>query len=158
MDEPTPLIDVSGLAHLVDGEFKRIGWTNREAAELSRQYAEKHGYTRKWGKGTVAGISYSAWHGMRSGTAGVPDLEVLALAALTLREHGSTITLEQMLEAMGLEMRGGTRQTRARAKLGALPDQIIEEVVEIAELPPAKYRVIRALLVALRQMDDEDDS
>lgn len=156
-EENRSIVNTAELAHLIDSEFKRLGWSNREAGEKSEAVALKYGYARRWGKGLYAGISYTAWQTLRTGTTGgVPDLEVLALAALTLREYGSTITLGQILTAMGLDVTGGEamRQTGAH-RLAALPEEMIERLLVLTSLRPDQLKIIFVLAEALQHQGED---
>lgn len=152
----TSMIEAGALARVIRDEIEKLGWTYRDAAEKSVAFATEMGWTRRWGeKRNVVGISYSSWQGLATGR-GIADLEVIYLAVLTLREHGSTITFWQVFEAMGFVLDGDSgRQARALTIIGSLPKDQQLELEEIATLPPSKYSIVQALVAALKSMKDD---
>jgi hypothetical protein len=87
---------------------------------------------------------------------GTPDLEVLFLVVLTLRDHGSQITLRDVLELMSLSLDGDmSRQTGARHILEALPRERLEEIAAIAGISDRKFKIVQALVTALNATEAE---
>ena len=124
MEQPQQPIEVAALARIIREEVERLNWTYRLATGR-----------------------------------GIPDLEVLHLAVLTLRKHGSTLTFRRAFESMGIPMDGDARgdserRTRALAIVGSLSEEGQKTLEEVLALPLARYRIVQALVAALRTMDE----